>query len=118
MPVWASAPGTSLTVLARYAAALGQTLPTAWPAEPGGCVLVTLFERYPVRAVQQPGGQLATPGRLQGPYQLIFANDNRLEIESRGELVLSRDEKGLQLTGAPADPDGGGALYTLDIWRH
>lgn len=87
-PVWAGATGTSHTVLARYAEILGQTLPTPWPREPGDCVEVDLFARYPVRLVRGADGAAADAGQLRGRYEVEFVKGNRLGIESGGELYL------------------------------
>lgn len=91
--VWASGPGTSKTVLAHYAEALGAALPAPWPREPGRCVAVALFERYPLREVFDVQGRPAAAGGLSGSYRVSFANGNDLDIHSDGELFLQRDGK-------------------------
>lgn len=35
-------------------------------------------------------------------------------VSAAGEVTV----RWLQVSGAPANPDGAGASYTLDIWRH
>ncbi|MWV15556.1 DUF2300 domain-containing protein [Pseudomonas sp. L-22-4S-12] len=98
-PLWLGGPGTSQILLQGYAEALGQALPTAWPAEPGGCVEVELFARYPLRQVRRlDDGALAPAGALRGRYEVLFANGNRLPIESAGELFLHGGGDALQLT--------------------
>lgn len=87
-PLWAGGPGTSQTLLKRHAEALGAVLPSPWPAEPGDCVEVALFDRYPLRGVRRADGAASPPGALHGRYRVDFANGNRLDIESRGELFL------------------------------
>lgn len=96
-PLWAMAPGTSRAVLARYAGAIEKTLPSRWPADAGTCVDVSLFTRYPIDAVQK-NGKAVGPGALQGGHRVVFANGNMLDIESRGELLLTRTATGLRLT--------------------
>ena len=98
-PVWAGGPGTSQSLLKAHAEALGGALPTPWPREAGRCVEVDLFTRYPLRQVRRPGEERAvTPGALRGAYEVLFANGNRLAIESRGELFLQQGPDGLRLT--------------------
>lgn len=89
-PLWLSGPGTSKTLLAQYAEVLGGVLPTPWPAEPGRCVEVGLFSRYPLRQVLDAHGRPARSGTLIGRYQVIFDNGNQVDIDSRGELFLQR----------------------------
>ena len=92
-PLWAGGSGTSQMVLKRHAEALGQMLPAAWPAEPGGCVEVALFDRYPLRAISHANGAaVKQPGALRGRYRVAFANGNELAIESQGELFLLAGE--------------------------
>ncbi|WP_437882005.1 DUF2300 domain-containing protein [Pseudomonas sp. LRF_L74] len=98
-PLWAGGEGTSQMVLGQYADALSNVLPTTWPADAGRCVEVSLFQRYPLRDVYQAGSQTAAgAGVLRGHYEVLFANGNRLPIESTGELYLSRDGAAPQLT--------------------
>lgn len=96
-PVWAMALGTSRSMLARYAGALADALPLRWPAEDGACVDVSLFTRYPIDAVQKDGKAVG-PGVLQGDYRVAFSNGNTLDIESHGELLLSRTATDVRLT--------------------
>ncbi|WP_237149747.1 DUF2300 domain-containing protein [Metapseudomonas otitidis] len=98
-PVWAGGPGTSQRVLGQYAEVLERTLPVSWPREPGSCVEVRLFSRYPLREVSLAGQSTpVAPGALRGRYQVLFENGNRLDIESQGELFLERRDDGLALT--------------------
>lgn len=97
-PVWAGGPGTSMALFGSHAEVLGSVLPTPWPKDPGACVEVNLFSRYPVREVRTPNAQPAAPGVLQGHYDVEFSNGNRLGIESTGELFLERSASALQLT--------------------
>jgi uncharacterized protein YfaQ (DUF2300 family) len=93
-PVWAGGSGTSQGVLKRHAEALGKVLPAPWPAEPGGCVEVALFDRYPLRALSRAdGGAVNQSGTLRGHYRVAFTNGNALEIESQGELFLLAGEQ-------------------------
>ncbi|MDI9674959.1 hypothetical protein QM291_30825, partial [Pseudomonas aeruginosa] len=57
-------PGTSKMILDRYAEVLGRFLPSPWPADPGRCVEVNLFSRYPLRSVSDPSGHPAAEGLL------------------------------------------------------
>ncbi len=90
-PVWAGGRGTSQMVLRHYGQALATVLPTAWPAEAGRCVEVSLFSKYPVSKVLA-GVRVATSGPLQGDYRVEFANGNALDIHSDGELFLLNDK--------------------------
>ncbi|PYC13758.1 DUF2300 domain-containing protein [Pseudomonas jessenii] len=90
-PVWAGGRGTSQMVLRHYGQALATVLPTAWPAETGRCVEVSLFSKYPVSKVSA-GDRVATSGPLQGDYRVEFANGNALDIHSDGELFLLNDK--------------------------
>ncbi len=93
-PVWAGGSGTSQGVLKRHAEALGKVLPAPWPAEPGGCVEVALFDRYPLRALSRADGDVVSQsGALRGHYRVAFANGNALDIESQGELFLLAGEQ-------------------------
>lgn len=89
-PLWLGGPGTSKVILDRYAEVLGRFLPSPWPADPGRCVEVNLFSRYPLRSVSDPVGRPAAEGLLHGPQQVLFANGNRLDIASAGDLFLQR----------------------------
>ncbi|MCY1398889.1 hypothetical protein D9M71_139330 [compost metagenome] len=97
-PLWVGGPGTSRTVLNRYADVLGSVLPAPWPAEAGQCVEVGLFARYPLKQVLREDGTAAEAGALNGRYRVEFENANRLDIESAGELFLERDDARPQLT--------------------
>ncbi|MEJ5060441.1 MULTISPECIES: DUF2300 domain-containing protein [unclassified Pseudomonas] len=90
-PIWAGGRGTSQMVLRHYAAALATVLPTDWPADTGRCVEVGLFSRYPVQRVLA-GERVVSNGPLQGDYRVEFANGNRLDIHSSGELYLLNDK--------------------------
>ncbi|MDF3934888.1 DUF2300 domain-containing protein [Pseudomonas citronellolis] len=92
-PLWASGPGTSKTLLAQYAETLGAALPTPWPREPGRCVEVALFSRYPLREVLDGQGRPASAGALNGAFKARFENGNELDIHSAGELYLQREAK-------------------------
>ncbi|MDP3814220.1 DUF2300 domain-containing protein [Pseudomonas sp.] len=96
-PLWAGGSGTSQSILRGYAEVLGRTLPTPWPQEPGACVEVALFDRYPLRQVRQQE-RVAVTGALHGHHEVEFANGNRLAIESAGELFLLRQGDALHLT--------------------
>lgn len=95
-PVWARGTGSSQVVLARHAAVLAQQLQPAYSLEPGECVDVHLFQRYPVRSVEQDGRAVAS-GALRGAYVVQFANGNSLPISSQGEIVLARIGGGVEL---------------------
>lgn len=95
-PLWAGGSGTSQSILRGYADVLGRTLPTPWPQDPGACVEVALFDRYPLRQVRQQQ-RVAASGALNGHYEVEFANGNRLPIESAGELFLLREGEQLRL---------------------
>nr|WP_316851840.1 DUF2300 domain-containing protein [Pseudomonas alcaligenes] len=95
-PLWAGGSGTSQSILHGYAEVLGRTLPAPWPQEPGTCVEVALFDRYPLRQVRQQD-KAAAVGVLNGHYEVEFANGNRLPIESAGELFLLRQGEQLHL---------------------
>ncbi len=95
-PLWAGGSGTSQSILRGYAEVLGRTLPAPWPVEPGNCVEVALFDRYPLRQVRQQE-QVAAVGALRGHYEVAFANGNTLPIESTGELFLQRQGDALHL---------------------
>lgn len=100
-PVWLSGSGASPRVLARAADHILPLLARAPVADDGACVVVHFFTRYPVREVLSKGGDTpAAVGLLRGRYRVGFENGNWLSIESRGDLMLDRDETGrLQITG-------------------
>lgn len=88
-PVWARGDGTSKTILARYAGAIDQALPTTRTVDAQACVESQLFVRYPIKAVLRSGdGQPVGEGRLQGRYRVLFRQGNEIEIVSQGELYL------------------------------
>lgn len=89
-PLWAQAQGTSQTVLRNYSEALASVLPAGWPAEPGRCVKVDLFSRYPIGHVLK-AGRAVESGPLLGDYRVEFLNGNQLDIHSNGELFLEKD---------------------------
>ncbi|MEX5571695.1 DUF2300 domain-containing protein [Pseudomonas lijiangensis] len=90
-PVWAQGRGTSQTVLRNYSEAIASVVPAGWPAEPGRCVEVDLFSRYPVERVLA-AGRAVESGPLLGDYRVEFANGNQLDIHSDGELFLLKDK--------------------------
>ncbi|KFK95458.1 hypothetical protein IV04_11560 [Serratia sp. Ag1] len=98
-PLWGQGSGTSKTVLQNYAEVLNLVLPQAQPADPLGCVVVRMFERYPIVAVRRSGAPTPVePGALRGRYQVEFSNGNYQTIESQGELFLRADAGRLALT--------------------
>lgn len=97
-PLWMRGPGTSKSVLAHYGAALGQALPSPWPRDPGHCVEVDLFTRYPLQEVYDGRSRPASEGLLQGRHEVLFANGNRLDVDSDGDLFLQRAADGPHLT--------------------
>ncbi|WP_114192226.1 DUF2300 domain-containing protein [Edaphovirga cremea] len=98
-PLWGQAAGTSKTVLHNYANVLNSVLPQAQPVDPLGCVVVKMFDRYPIVAVRRSGEKtLIKPGVLQGKYQVEFSNGNHQVIESQGELFLRENAGQLTLT--------------------
>ncbi|WP_431225535.1 DUF2300 domain-containing protein [Serratia sp. L9] len=98
-PVWARGAGTSKAVLQNYAEVLNNRLPQAAPLDHKVCVVVKLFDRYPIAALSRNGQQTpVSPGVLQGKYQVEFRNGNRLNIESHGELFLQQEAGDFTLT--------------------
>ncbi|AHG21341.1 hypothetical protein Z042_18350 [Chania multitudinisentens RB-25] len=98
-PLWGQGSGTSKTVLHNYANVLNQVLPQGQAVDPLGCVVVKMFDRYPIVAVRRSGEQTPIkPGRLRGRYQVEFSNGNYQVIESQGELFLRADSGQLTLT--------------------
>lgn len=97
-PLWLGGPGTSKTVLARYGAAIGAALPAPWPSDPGRCVAVSLFSRYPLQEVYDAHDQPAAAGVLRGRQNVLFSNGVRLDVNSSGDLFLERNAQGPRLT--------------------
>ncbi|MGQ0799684.1 MAG: DUF2300 domain-containing protein [Pseudomarimonas sp.] len=87
-PVWASASGTSQSVLRRYASALDSALPTPVAITDSDCVRVNMFARYPIVAVRTHGQPVAA-GPLFGQQEVHFAAGNAFDIVSSGELSLT-----------------------------
>lgn len=96
-PIWAGGTGTSQSLLARFGTALGSALKAPVQSDVRECVVVDLFERYPLAAVEQNGKTLG-PGRLNGPLLVRFENRQELAIESSGDLLLSKDLGKLKLS--------------------
>lgn len=86
-PIWAGGRGTSQRVLRTYAQALASVLPVDWPADPGRCVEVGLFSRYPIGRVLA-GDRVVSSGPIRGDFRVEFTNGNQLDIHSDGELFL------------------------------
>lgn len=104
-PVWASGPSASQQVLERFAPALNKLLPVEAGSDPGPCVEVVLFDRYPVRAVKDmQGNRVSVNGRLHGRYIVEFNNGNQLDIESRGDLFLTLSTESEQSNRETAFP--------------
>lgn len=91
-PVWFAGAGTSGAVLRTWAPRLAAALPQAEPDD-SGCVLVTYFTRYPLRAVRGDDGP-AVPGPLHGRYRVSFDNGQALAFRSAGEMVLDKAPDG------------------------
>lgn len=97
-PIWLGGPGASANVLRRAAPRLQPLLAAVPVPDDGACVLVDMFERYPLRDLQAAGVTIGTGARrqavpdgpLNGTYRAEFANGNSLRVESRGELRLLR----------------------------
>jgi uncharacterized protein YfaQ (DUF2300 family) len=90
-PIWAGGRGTSQRVLRNYAQALASVLPVDWPVDPGRCVEVELFSRYPIGRVLA-GDRVVASGPMQGDFRVEFSNGNQLDIHSNGELFLLKDK--------------------------
>lgn len=88
VPVWAQGEGTSVQVIERHHPAIAQGLASTWPAEGGPCVDVHLFARYPLAEVRDAAGRIATPGVLQGAYQVRFQRGTQSALQSSGEVLL------------------------------
>ena len=97
-PAWLGGQGGSADVLRRAAPLLRPMLATVPVPDDGACVLVDMFERYPLREVTTavPAGGAVPAGRLDGSFVAVFANGNSVRLQSRGELSLLRPP------GAPA----------------
>ncbi|WP_416311111.1 DUF2300 domain-containing protein [Pseudomonas sp. W03] len=97
-PLWARGPGTSKTVLATYGNAIGAALPAPWPRDPGRCVEVSLFSRYPLKEVYDARNRPAAEGLLAGQQSVLFTNGVRLDVNSQSDLFLERGAEGPRLT--------------------
>ena len=93
-PVWLGGSGASANVLRRAAPRLQPLLASVPVPDDGACVLVDMFERYPLRDLQAVGAgakrQAPPDGPLNGTFRAEFTNGNSLRVESRGELTLMR----------------------------
>ncbi|CUI08845.1 DUF2300 domain-containing protein [Massilia antarctica] len=98
-PLWFGGADTSSRILEKWAPRLAATLPSAAPRADAGCVVVDYFARYPINSVAA-GRSAATPGLLNGPYQVRFENGRSLAFFSQNDMVLARDAQGrIRLTG-------------------
>jgi uncharacterized protein YfaQ (DUF2300 family) len=89
-PVWFAGSGASRTVLTDQAPLLAGWFPavTAGSADEP-CVLVRMFERYPIRAVDRlVSRQPAAAGPLHGQYRVRFENGQVVTLTGDGELFL------------------------------
>lgn len=91
-PVWFSGAGTSSAVLRAWAPRLAAVLPPSAATADAGCVAVDFFKRYPIRSVASEG-DATEPGALNGRYQVRFENGRSLAFFSRGDMLLTRDDK-------------------------
>jgi uncharacterized protein YfaQ (DUF2300 family) len=100
-PVWLGGSGGSARVLAAAAPRIAPLLTQVTVPDDAACVLVDFFTRYPIRQVLGDKGSAAVPdGPLRGSFRIGFVNGNWARVESRGELMLDRDDKGApQLIG-------------------
>jgi uncharacterized protein YfaQ (DUF2300 family) len=89
-PIWGGGRGTSQTILRQYGQALASVLPVDWPANPGRCVEVGLFSRYPIGRVLA-GDRVVASGPLKGDFKVEFTNGNQLDIHSEGDLFLLKN---------------------------
>ncbi|WP_454733195.1 MULTISPECIES: DUF2300 domain-containing protein [Cupriavidus] len=89
-PAWLGGQGASASVLRRAAPLLRLLLAAVPVPDDGACVLVDLFERYPLRDVRGADGKAAPAGPLDGSFRAEFANGNSARVASRGELSLLR----------------------------
>lgn len=98
-PFWFGAAGTGRIALQRHVDLLagawgpgGQltAAPDAAALQAQPCVVVRLFNRYPLRQVTRDDGQPATPGALQAGrrYTLAFVNGPTLRIPGQPALTL------------------------------
>ena len=89
-PIWAGGEGPSGPLLSRWAPTIASWLASLpGSSRDDGCVLVEMFDRYPIRRVidldrSQPAGT----GPLHGQYRVDFQQGTNLQIRSRGELTL------------------------------
>ena len=100
-PLWVRGDGSSGQVIRRNAATLSHWLDTLpWQQEENECVMVRFFAAYPLKQViDMETGHPVKPGILNGRFRVAFKNGNYIKIRSRGELSLSREEKGLRIKG-------------------
>ncbi len=88
-PVWLGGQGGGGAVLRLAAPRLRGVLGAVSVPDDGACVLVDMFERYPLLEVS--ADHLAVPeGPLDGRFLLRFTNGAQLAVVSRGELTLLR----------------------------
>ncbi|RDJ99346.1 DUF2300 domain-containing protein [Paraburkholderia lacunae] len=94
-PVWLGGSGGSARVLAAAAPRIAPLLTQVTVPDDAACVVVDFFTRYPIRQVLADKGSAAVPdGPLRGSFRIGFVNGNWARVESRGELMLDRDDKG------------------------
>lgn len=97
-PLWFGGKGGSRAVFARWGEVVAARLPALQPdSSEDTCVVVDFFSKYPLRRVLRADGGDWPAGPLQGTAKLEFANGQSLQIESRGEMELTRGRR-LQLT--------------------
>lgn len=96
-PLWASGPGTSDRLLSEYADALERVLPLAPSPDPQPCVEVTLFDRYPIKSLENLAGQaIVTSGTLDGRYRVWFENGNDITVSSQRDLYWLAPDRAKQ----------------------
>ncbi|WP_092003750.1 DUF2300 domain-containing protein [Paraburkholderia lycopersici] len=95
-PVWLGGRGGSANVLAAAAPRIAPLVAQSAVPDDRACVVVDFFSRYPIRKVldTHANGRPAQPGLLEGAFSVGFESGNWLPIESRGELLLDRDDAG------------------------
>lgn len=89
-------------VRSTYSVALNFAAPGAVP---GVTTQSTTIEGAEVGDTVLVGAPIATPAGFIGPFAYVSAADTVIVLWA-------------QLSGAPADPDGAGGDYQLDLWRH